>query len=491
MSFKPAQCPNCGGSLQLPDDRTTVNCMYCGVSIVVHEAIQAAAVATVPNLLRLAQTALASSNSQEAYEYFTRVLEIDVNNTHAWAGKAEAAGKLSSQQTFRMPEMLNYFGNAIASATNSQMDHVRNKAAEVICAVVSEEYMKMRSGLSPAFFDNATWAFYLNRVSDLLRVLEDATRLIPTDSRILQTILWLCDQNTNRVNFRNALGKPVQRQFDPSWSASIARKRETFLEELYRLNPALRPAQRMPTKKTGFSIDRKLVFVGVGIVVLSFALILAAIVTLSTANPSADGRNPTNLSPTPTASTTTSKSEHNSTSSKFDTTAVCSLPAQLTSNTAFARLGGGRWQKWTDAGGELGYACEGGADQIKLKNDGSLDITAEYSVLGNAQSAHYISAEYTAFRYAGPSEVENTFRQQYADFCDRLASKVYGAKISEKFRDRLLNEFTYSKAGSANSYYEKIGIGVIAVSSNKNDRMIMVNVRFFPTESDFKSYKDS
>jgi DNA-directed RNA polymerase subunit RPC12/RpoP len=42
MTFKAAKCPNCGGALQVPNDRTTVKCMYCGVDIVVQEAIQLA-----------------------------------------------------------------------------------------------------------------------------------------------------------------------------------------------------------------------------------------------------------------------------------------------------------------------------------------------------------------------------------------------------------------------------------------------------------------
>jgi hypothetical protein len=92
MEFKPAHCPSCGGSLQVPDDRLTVNCMYCGASVIVREAIQAAAVASIPNLLRLANTAAFSGNYHEAYNYFTRVLEYDSHNCEAWAGKAEAAG---------------------------------------------------------------------------------------------------------------------------------------------------------------------------------------------------------------------------------------------------------------------------------------------------------------------------------------------------------------------------------------------------------------
>lgn len=48
MIFKPAKCPSCGGDLQLPVDRTSVNCMYCGEAIAVGEAIAAA---SVPNAL--------------------------------------------------------------------------------------------------------------------------------------------------------------------------------------------------------------------------------------------------------------------------------------------------------------------------------------------------------------------------------------------------------------------------------------------------------
>src|SRR4029453_7604734 len=101
MEFKPAQCPPCGGSLQVPDDRLTVNCMYCGATVVVRDAIHAAAAATVPNLLKLAHAAAQSSNHKEAYDYFTRVLELDGSNTDAWAGRAEAVGRLSGQHTFR------------------------------------------------------------------------------------------------------------------------------------------------------------------------------------------------------------------------------------------------------------------------------------------------------------------------------------------------------------------------------------------------------
>ena len=40
MDFKSAICPSCGGKLQLPDNLSTAKCMYCGVDVVVQDAIK-------------------------------------------------------------------------------------------------------------------------------------------------------------------------------------------------------------------------------------------------------------------------------------------------------------------------------------------------------------------------------------------------------------------------------------------------------------------
>ena len=40
MDFKPALCPTCGGKMQIPEDLKTIKCMYCGVEVIVRDAIQ-------------------------------------------------------------------------------------------------------------------------------------------------------------------------------------------------------------------------------------------------------------------------------------------------------------------------------------------------------------------------------------------------------------------------------------------------------------------
>lgn len=70
--FQSGDLPACGGALQVPEDRSTVKCMYCGIDVIVRGAIHAAAVGSINNWLELARAAVESGNHQEAYTYFSR-----------------------------------------------------------------------------------------------------------------------------------------------------------------------------------------------------------------------------------------------------------------------------------------------------------------------------------------------------------------------------------------------------------------------------------
>jgi tetratricopeptide (TPR) repeat protein len=119
--------------------------MYCGGTIVVREAIHAAAVASLPNLLRLARTATQSRNYREAYEYFTRVLEADADNWEAWAGKAEASGLMAGPQEVRLQEIVTCFANALQSAPEQEREGIQHRIAEVVDQVAGQYYTQMRS----------------------------------------------------------------------------------------------------------------------------------------------------------------------------------------------------------------------------------------------------------------------------------------------------------------------------------------------------------
>jgi hypothetical protein len=61
----------------------------------------------------------------------------------------------------------------------------------------------------------------------------------------------------------------------------------------------------------------------------------------------------------------------------------------------------------------------------------------------------------------------------------------------QKIRKRLLDESTYSSTGTANEHAQKVGNGYANLSSNKNKTMmIMLDVHFFSSEVEYKTYKD-
>jgi tetratricopeptide (TPR) repeat protein len=280
MEFKPAQCPSCGGSLQLPDDRTSVNCMYCGGTVVVREAIQAAAAASIPNLLKLATAAAQSHNHQEAYHYYTKALELDSHNSEAWAGKAEAAGLLSTQHSFRIPEMMNYFATSLEVASDENKRNAKERAATAISKVISEHYRSMRTGLSPAFAEGVTWTFYINRLGEILKSVDTAHRLIPDSITLLKVGISICDDNSGNLSYINRTTcQRAARPLPSEWQTFIARRRRTYSEALYSIEPALRPvpgSDRTPTNFLDHITPLHITIAGCALLVFAVLTLLAA-----------------------------------------------------------------------------------------------------------------------------------------------------------------------------------------------------------------------
>lgn len=175
MNFRPATCPNCGGNLQLPDDRATVNCMYCGTSIIVREAVQATAASNVGNWLKLADTAVASGNFQEAFDYYTRVLEVDAGHSESWYGKARAAGSLSSPQQFRITEMMACFRAALENAPEGERrEGMRKKTATAASGLADRAYRASYQQVCAHAAYDAAWAAHLEQSRGVIGALEFA-----------------------------------------------------------------------------------------------------------------------------------------------------------------------------------------------------------------------------------------------------------------------------------------------------------------------------
>jgi predicted RNA-binding Zn-ribbon protein involved in translation (DUF1610 family) len=140
MNFKAAICPSCGGQLQVPDDRDSVKCMYCGSEIIVREAIQKASGPDPANYIRLAKVGISEiyqltsvdkrrdEKSNTVLEYCNKALEIDFKNSEAWYLRGTCAGML-----FQYGEMRSNFENAIQYATNetSKQEYITKIVNEI------------------------------------------------------------------------------------------------------------------------------------------------------------------------------------------------------------------------------------------------------------------------------------------------------------------------------------------------------------------------
>ena len=202
MIFKEARCPNCGGELQLPQDKATViKCMYCGGDIIVQDAIHRAAESNVLNWLLLAKTALDGGNYQEAFNYYTRVLEVDPQNYEAWFGKGEAAGWLSTLADFRMSEMLTDIENAIKNAPEEIKGNLKNRSADSISSMSIAYYRLMREHLLKFIALENTWETYVDQCKILLQILEYAHKLSPRNRTIMENIIDICGDLTKGVKY--------------------------------------------------------------------------------------------------------------------------------------------------------------------------------------------------------------------------------------------------------------------------------------------------
>lgn len=142
MEFLAAKCPNCGGDLRLPDDKTQVKCMYCGFDVIVRDAVNAVD-ANVENLLKLALTAEKARNNQEAYNYFTKALEYEPNNYIALLGKAASAGRLSTTSNLRLEELTKGIESAVEIAPTNKKEEIEKQAAELISEVCTNHEVSM------------------------------------------------------------------------------------------------------------------------------------------------------------------------------------------------------------------------------------------------------------------------------------------------------------------------------------------------------------
>ena len=135
MPFVAAKCPQCGGDLQLDSQMETGFCMHCGSKITVQEAIRAVRIDNtqmVATWMKMGDLAAESGNNSEAYEYYTKVFEVQPENWWAIFKKGKAAGWQSTLANARVTETVICFAKAIELAPEDEKGKVIDESTEDI-----------------------------------------------------------------------------------------------------------------------------------------------------------------------------------------------------------------------------------------------------------------------------------------------------------------------------------------------------------------------
>lgn len=187
MNFKAAICPSCGGQLQVPDDRDSVKCMYCGSDIVVREAIQKASGPDPANFLGLAEIALNEGKYNKALNFCNKALELDYKNPEAWllAGRCNGHLKYDLQSTYgEYGEMISDFKKSLNYASDNLKELYKCKIVTAINEFVSS-YEKF------SWENIGSRGLFLTDFEEHVAELEFALSLKPDDTTTLKNIVEL------------------------------------------------------------------------------------------------------------------------------------------------------------------------------------------------------------------------------------------------------------------------------------------------------------
>jgi tetratricopeptide (TPR) repeat protein len=199
----------------------------------------------------LAKTAIDGKNYQEAFNYYTRVLEVHPQNYEAWLGKGEAAGWLSTLEDFRMHEMIGELRNAMEYAPVDKKDEIAKLALLKIFEITlayhklsTEHFWKIRSRSLGTFKMNFELRKeYADRSMKIISAMELAHKLLPDNKEIIATIIQFCSQILGETDIYFVLDEET---------TILKGKRDIFVSKMKAIDPSYRlpEVREGPSKET-------------------------------------------------------------------------------------------------------------------------------------------------------------------------------------------------------------------------------------------------
>lgn len=253
-AFASAKCPNCGGDLQVPNDRDTVKCMYCSGDVIVRQAIMSAQGGNVQNWMTLAIAAADAGNHEEAVAHLNKVLEVHPSNHEAWFLKAESTGWLSNLLNCRLSEMVSHMEHAIQCAPDNDINDVKAAAALMINEVAVAYYDIVCKHFMEFVTVDSSWPEFLDQAVAAFEAWDAAHKMNPENKVILQNIIKLLTELIQGVAYDDTdeYGRFTRKvhQVTPEYSEKMTELKVEYDEKLKALDPTYQP-QALKVAKVG------------------------------------------------------------------------------------------------------------------------------------------------------------------------------------------------------------------------------------------------
>jgi hypothetical protein len=126
MSILNSICPNCGGQIQLDDQKTKGFCMHCGSEINIQNAIKTIKIdhsSKVENLIQLLINSKDAGNNEKAEKISDEILSIDPTISLVWKIRASAILWQSTIKDLRLKEGLKSYISSIEKYKDNDLEN--------------------------------------------------------------------------------------------------------------------------------------------------------------------------------------------------------------------------------------------------------------------------------------------------------------------------------------------------------------------------------
>jgi len=242
--------------------------MYCGKDILVRQAINAAGT-PVEHLIQLAKAAEDSGNHEEAYQYWTRALEVDPTNAVAWLGKAVAAGWQSNLMQNRLAEMISGIDQAL-KFSGGEREHLLIEAAQQIVGVVQAYYGLSIDHTMEFISVDTAWPEHIERSLAMLDAMSTAIALAPNDLNVKTEALAIIDALLKGIEYpKGEFSEGFEYlNVSPELRVRLESIRADLVAKIKVLDPTFVPKDVKPVQGPGC---------GCQIVVILIVIVIAAI----------------------------------------------------------------------------------------------------------------------------------------------------------------------------------------------------------------------